>query len=81
MTIVTKIAEAMQTVLGEWADEKARETGFIQRQRKVSGRSFVQSLVFGWLANGESRMEELSQSSANVGVSITRQGLQQRFYS
>lgn len=66
-------------VLGEWADEKARETGFIQRQRKVSGRSFVQSLVFGWLANGESRMEELSQSSANVGVSITRQGLQQRF--
>jgi hypothetical protein len=79
MTIVTKIAEAMQTVLGEWADEKARETGFIQRQRKVSGRSFVQSLVFGWLANGESRMEELSQSSANVGVSITRQGLQQRF--
>jgi len=74
-----EIAEAMQTILGTWADEKARETGFIQRQRKVSGSSFVQSLVFGWLANGESRMEELSQSSANVGVSITRQGLQQRF--
>jgi len=79
MTIVMEIAEAMQTILGTWADEKARETGFIQRQRKVSGSSFVQSLVFGWLANGESRMEELSQSSANVGVPITRQGLQQRF--
>lgn len=79
MTIVAEIAEAMQAVLGDWADEKAREIGFVQRQRKVSGSSFVQSLVFGWLANGASRMEELSQSSSNVGVAITRQGLEQRF--
>lgn len=79
MSMVNQIAKAMQVVLGEWADEKACDIGFVQRQRKVSGSSFVQSLVFGWLANGASRMEELSQSSSNVGVSISRQGLHQRF--
>jgi hypothetical protein len=39
----------------------------------------VQALVFGWLAKGNSTMEELSQSAANVGVQVSRQGLDERF--
>jgi len=79
MTIVTDIAQAMQDVLTDRADELARETEFIKRQRKMTGSGFVQALVFGWLAEGEARLETLSQSCQNVSVNITRQGLHQRF--
>jgi len=79
MTIVTEIAEAMQEVFTKRADELAQETGFIMRQRKMTGSGFVQGLVFGWLAESEARLETLSQSCKNVSVDISRQGLHQRF--
>jgi len=79
MTIVNDIAEAMQDVLTNRADELARKVGFIKRQREMTGSGFVQALVFGWLAEGEARLETLSQSCKNVSVNITRQGLNQRF--
>lgn len=79
MTIVMEIAEAMQAVFTERADELARETGFIKRQRNMTGSGFVQGLVFAWLAESDARLESLSQSVSNVSVDITRQGLHQRF--
>jgi hypothetical protein len=56
-----------------------RASGFIKRQKKFSGSSFAQTLVFGWLANPSSSMEEMSQSAANVGVQVSRQGIDERF--
>lgn len=79
MTIVTEIAQAMQAMLTTVADKLARETKFIKRERKVTGSSFVQSLVFGWVADSEASLDTLSQSFANVNVQISRQGLNQRF--
>ncbi len=79
MTMVRDITTAMQEVLTKRADELARETKFIKRQRNMNGSGFVQALVFGWLAEGEARLETLSQSCKNVSVTITRQGLHQRF--
>ena len=79
MKTLTQIAGTMQHLLTEVADRLGRESGFIQRQRKLSGASFVQTLVFGWMAKGDSTMEELSQSAANVGVQVSRQGLDERF--
>jgi IS4 transposase len=79
METVTQVAEAMQYVLNEMAEVLGRESGFIQRKRKFTGASFVQTLVFGWLAKGHSSVEELSQSAANVGVPVSRQGLDDRF--
>lgn len=79
MQTVTQIADAMQYILSERANELGRSTGFIQRQRKLTGATFCQSLVFGWLAKSDASMEELSQSAANVNVDISRQGLNDRF--
>ena len=79
MKTLTQVAGMMQALLTEVADRIGRESGFIQRQRKLSGASFVQTLVFGWMAKGDSTMEELSQSAANVGVQVSRQGLDERF--
>jgi hypothetical protein len=79
MDILSKITDAMQVVLSETADAIARKTGFIKRQRKLSGSDFAQTLVFGWLDNPDSTIEELAQTAATLGVSITPQGLDKRF--
>jgi len=81
MDILSKIADAMQVVLSDTANAIARKTGFIKRQRKLNGSDFVQTLVFGWLDNPESTIEELAQTAATLGVSITPQGLDKRFTS
>lgn len=78
-TKIAQIAEILQDVLTTKADELGRSSGFIKRQKKFSGSSFAQTLVFGWLANPSSSMEELSQSAANVGVCVSRQGIDERF--
>jgi len=79
MDILSKITDAMQVVLSETANTIARKTGFIKRQRKLSGSDFAQTLVFGWLDNPDSTIEELAQTAATLGVSITPQGLDKRF--
>lgn len=79
MDILSKITDAMQVVLNETADDIARKTGFVKRQRKFSGSNFAQTLVFGWLDNPDSTIEELTQTAATLGVSISPQGLDKRF--
>jgi hypothetical protein len=69
----------MQTVLTDEADAAGRRSGFIQRQVKLTGGTFAQTLVFGWLSNPEATLEELAQTAAVLGVQITPQGLDERF--
>jgi hypothetical protein len=69
----------MQAVLTTTANNAARETRFVQRESKMGGAAFTQTLVFGWLENPEATLEELSQTAAAIGVIITAQGLDQRF--
>ncbi len=79
MTTVTKVVQAMQTILTQTADQAAQLTRFVQRRSKLSGAAFVQTLVFGWLANPQATLEELAQTAATRGVRISPQGLEQRF--
>src|SRR3954454_953039 len=79
MTTITELAAVMQELLGKTADEVGRSSGFIQRARKLSGSSYAQTLVFGWMSNPASTMSELAQASATVGVQISKQGLDERF--
>jgi hypothetical protein len=79
MTTIADVAEALQTVLTQQADRAARITGFVQRTSKLGGAEFAQTLVFGWLANPDATLEELAQTAAMVGVSISPQGLAERF--
>lgn len=78
-SIVPQVSEAMQTVLIPMADNIAITTGMVKRQRKLTGSKFVQTLVFGWIANPDASLEELSQTAALLGVNITPQGLDERF--
>jgi hypothetical protein len=79
MEIISQVADTMQTVLTETANQLAQETGLIKRQRKLSGASFAQTLVFGWLSNPDATLDELAQTATAIGVEITPEAVFQRF--
>jgi DDE family transposase len=79
MTTVPQVARALETTLRTTANAAAVSSGFIQRQRQLTGASFVQGLVFGWLAHPAATYEQLAQAVARAGTPISPQGLEQRF--
>jgi hypothetical protein len=60
------------------AERVGRASGFVQRQSKMSAAVFIQSLVFGWLAQPEASRAELSQTAAAAGVAVSAQGIDER---
>jgi hypothetical protein len=79
MTTIPQVAQSIQTVLSDVANAAARATKFVQRQSKLDGATFVQTLVFTWLAKPKASLGELSQTAAALGVTITPQGIDERF--
>ena len=79
MNKIPQISEAIQTVLTTTADAAAQKTGFTQRQSKLTGSAFVQTLVLGWLSDPAASLDNLTSLAAQLGVSISAQGLDQRF--
>jgi hypothetical protein len=54
MSSISQVAEAMQRVLTRRAKELERASGFVQRSTaQLDGPTFVQTTVFGWMANAE----------------------------
>jgi hypothetical protein len=79
MHSLTQVAEALQSVLTTVADQLARASGFVQRQSKLTGAKFAQTLVFTWLNDPAATYEQLAQTATALGVPITAQGLDDRF--
>jgi len=79
MPIIDQVAVAMQDVLTFVAQRLARETTFVQRESKLDGATFVQTLVFTYLAEPDATLDELPQTAAALNVDITAAGLTQRF--
>jgi hypothetical protein len=78
MSTIRDVAEALRTMLTT-VEPLARETQFVRRRSKLTGVRFVQTLVFGWLADPDLPLEGLCQVAASLGVRISPQGLEQRF--
>ncbi len=79
VTTIDSVVRSLQSVFLNSADLIARQTGFVQRQSKLSGSRFVQTLAFGWLNNPNATLEDLAQTAGSLGVPISPQGLDQRF--
>jgi len=79
MGIITNIARIIREVLGKEANRLAWETGFMEREREVTGSSFAVGLVSAWQASPQSSLAGLSQAIGNAGTPITRQALDKRF--
>jgi hypothetical protein len=69
----------MKLVLTRAAARAGRKSGFVQRRSKLSASKWVQTLVFGYLANPQASLSELSQTARLCGCQITAQGLDERF--
>lgn len=79
MTSIPQVVQALQTVLTTIADQAGRASDFIVREVKLRGSTFVQTLVFGFLADPHATLEALAQTAALLGIHITPQALDQRF--
>jgi hypothetical protein len=78
-TNVVGLAAALQTLLTAGADELARLTQLVRRQRNLTGATWVQTLVFGWGRQPDASLEDLADQAERLGVSIRPQGLDQWF--
>ena len=50
MNMFSKIAQALQYVLTDKANELAKN-GFMQRSRKITGSNFIKALLCAWMQN------------------------------
>ena len=79
LTSIRSVSRALQQVLTDVADQAARARGCIQRQRKFSGTSLVQTLVLGWLQQPDASLTALACTARDLGVDLSPQAVDQRF--
>ena len=79
MDTIAQVEGAIRALLLEAAAALARPSGLVKRASKLTGPLFVQTLVLGWLDQPDASLEQLCQVAASRGVSISPQGLEQRF--
>jgi hypothetical protein len=77
--LATHIENTLRQVLEHDANTLARETGFVQRQRKLTGSTFAQMMVFGAASNPCPTYTDWTQAAAVAGTPLTPQGIEQRF--
>lgn len=79
LTTIAHVCEIIQSLLGAQANQLARSTGFTQRESKLTGSAFAQTMVFSPLGQPAVTYPQLCQGAIHAGVSISQQGLEQRF--
>ena len=79
MRIVAQMAAAMQAVFGKSLDELAKSTGCVQRERKFSGSTLLETLVFTLLQHPDAKDRDYRTIAAQFGIDVTDQAVQGRF--
>lgn len=79
MESITQVEAALHTILEQRANLLAQETGAIQRQRKFTGASLAQRLIFGWQADREASLEQLASMAETAEVSVSDSAVHKRF--
>ncbi|MEX1159176.1 MAG: hypothetical protein WEC79_09635, partial [Thermomicrobiales bacterium] len=79
MTSIAQVSDSLTVILETVPKRVARETGCIKRQGKFTGATLVSTVVLGLLRAPEATLEELTQMAGARGVTVSAQGLDQRF--
>lgn len=79
MESIASLPRILQHLLTTEANQAAIRSGFVRRRRKLSGATFVQTLVFGWLNRPAASLDNLTQTAALLKVAIRPQSLDERF--
>ena len=77
-TKIVEVRTTLQQVFSDAIEEIAQEQGFVQRLSKLTGLKFVEIWVMGFLEKPSASLNYLVQVAADMNVSITKQGLQDR---
>lgn len=75
---IVEIRTTLQQVFSIEIEEIAQEKEFVQRVSKLTGLKFVEIWVMGFLEKPSASLNYLVQVAADINVSITKQGLQDR---
>jgi hypothetical protein len=78
MSILARVGASIQTLVGEFAEQAARETGVIVRRRKFSALSLARTFVLGHLQKPTASDEDLAQIAVQCGAEVTPQAVEQR---
>lgn len=79
MNNIPEVSQALHQVLTDVAEKAASDSGLVRRRSKLTGSGFVQTLVFGWLADPNASLSALTQMAATLGIQLSPQALFQRF--
>ena len=77
--MINELANKLQAILDVESKTLSKDSGFVQRESKLSGDKFAKGLIFGWMANPEASLSELTRMICNFDVKISEQGLDKRF--
>ena len=81
MSILTQVSNIMQEILQNVANDVAQRCGLVQRKRKLTGRTFVKTLVFGWLETPDASYADLAQTARALDIDVSRQAIEKRMTS
>ena len=81
MTTIPQVSQAMQDLLTTAAQAADAKLHYTKRpdRAKFCAATLTQTLVLGFLAHPDARVEQLAQSAARVGVDVSPQAVDQRF--
>ena len=81
MSTIPQVSQAMQQLLTSAAEAADIKLHYTKRpdRAKFTASTLTQTLVLGWLAHPDARVEQLAHSAARVGVEVSPQAIDQRF--
>lgn len=81
MTSIPQLAQTLQTVLTTAVVAADAECQYTQRPDRATftASTLVQTLVWGWLAHPDARLDQLAQMASAVGAPVSAQAIDQRF--
>ena len=79
LTNLTDLATTLQTLFTSDAHDLAAATHFVRRLRKLTGPTFAQVTVLGWLHNPTASLADLAELAAHLGSAVCPSALDQRF--
>jgi hypothetical protein len=77
--IITQAEAGLEDVFqASEINQAAREAKVVVRTSKMDGMSLLQTLTFGFLQNPQASLSQLCQTAEDIGVEISKQGLDER---